>query len=86
MKFYRDKIYTNINYNIIFSNKLDSIFQNIKNNVYFYKKGILNNEKNASVFYNKTKKNFYLNGTYCGNSNEFTKLSWRKYSKLILFL
>ena len=51
MKFYRDKIYANINYNVIFSNKLNSIFQNIKNNVYFYKKNISRLDKISQQYY-----------------------------------
>jgi hypothetical protein len=63
----------------------------IKNDVLFYKNGVLHNTKNAAyISYNKYKRisysQFYLNGGFYGYKKHFNKKSWRKYIKLQVFL
>jgi hypothetical protein len=69
----------------IFFNKLTSIYSKFPYEVQFFKNGILHNTKNAAIS-NYKNKEFYLNGKCYGNQYDFTKESWRKFSKLQAFL
>ena len=52
----------------------------------FYKNGKFNNYKNAAYIDNNGYKSFYLNGNKYGDYYNFTKQSWRKFTKLQVFL
>jgi hypothetical protein len=93
MKFYKDKIRTYYYFDNtkfffkIIENKLSAIY--CFDDVRFFKNGQLHNSKNASYFgYNELNgfKQFLLNGKHYGRNNNFTKSSWRKFTKLKAFL
>jgi hypothetical protein len=82
MKFYKDK-YSYGYCDKIINNNLTIMYSNIY--IYFYKNGKNHNTKNAAFISNKYKE-FRLNGKYYGNTNDFTKQSWRRFVKLQAFL
>jgi hypothetical protein len=88
MKFYRD--YTNYNdfyhYKIMINN-LTSIYTD-SYYIRFYKNGKKHNSKNFA-FINKNcygRGRYFLNGEDYGNQDNFTKQSWRRFTKLQIFL
>ncbi len=81
MKFYK---YNYNNASNIEYNKLTCIYTN-NYTIIFYKNGDFHNIKN-SAFFDKKYKQFYLNGTFYGYEDKFTKKSWRKFVKLKAFL
>jgi hypothetical protein len=52
---------------------------------FFYKNGKQHNNKNASYIKYKKYKEFWLNGEFYGNKNNFTKKSWRRFVKMEIF-
>jgi hypothetical protein len=52
----------------------------------FFKNGKLHNYIKAAIIDSTRFKEFYLNGEYYGNSNKFTKKTWRKFVKIHIFL
>jgi hypothetical protein len=90
MKFYKDTI-NRFYWHKIINNKLTCSYHltspyNISIAIEFYKNGQNHNSKNAAKIYNNGNKYFYLNGKYYGDQNDFTKQSWRKFTKLKAFL
>ncbi len=84
MKFYKSK--ENNSYSIkIIINKLSALYCD-SNIVNFCKNGKLHNDINASLISKNGYKEFYLNGEYYGNKNNFTKKSWRRRVKMQVFL
>ena len=83
MKFYKDYRYSYYWIKII-NNKLTSIYSDCYN-ILFLKNGKIHNIKNAA-YINGIYKNYYLNNNLYGNQNDFTKSSWRKFTKLQAFL
>ncbi len=84
MKFYKD------NSNIVLFNKMKNnnltyIYSN-NTTVQFIKNGINHNYKNLAYIAFNTIKGFYLYGCYYGDQTKFTKSSWRKFTKLQVFL
>jgi hypothetical protein len=90
MKFYIAKnnkystSFANRNILLIIFNKLTCVYSN-QYDVEFYYNGKIHNNKNAAFISNKYKE-FRLNGKYYGNTNDFTKQSWRRFVKLQAFL
>jgi hypothetical protein len=80
MKFYRY-----FNYNKGRVNKLTAIYSD-NNYAIFCKNGKYYNTKNAAYIHNSAYKEFWLNDKYYGNQNDFTKESWRRFTKLQAFL
>ena len=72
---YRDKIRRN---------KLTAIYTN-NIIIAFLKNGKYHNSKNAAYISTYGTKEFFLNDKYY-RTNTFTKLSWRKFAKLQVFL
>jgi hypothetical protein len=89
MKFYIDKE-NNDYWNKTKYNKLNMIYCYFISINYcfveFYKNGSLYNHKNAAFVKADGYKSFCLNGKYYGNENDFTKKSWRKFTKMQVFL
>ena len=86
MKFYKDSN-RYFYWRKIISNKLNAIYINITINIIvFFKNGENHNSKNASYFNYNGFKEFSLNGKIYGYEKDFTKLSWRKFTKLQAFL
>ncbi len=85
MKFYRENNKTVDYWNKTKANKLTCIYCN-STDTSFYKNGLCHNNENAAYLYYNRYKEFRLNGKYYGNSNEFTKLSWRRFVKMQAFL
>ena len=85
MKFYRDKEKSTYYLFVIENNNLTVIHTNEYNST-FFKNGLAHNAKNAAFIDNDGYKEFCLNGKFYGYNNTFTKLSWRKFSKLQAFL
>jgi hypothetical protein len=83
MKFYRDKYDNDFWYKII-NNKLTSI-NCTYSSFAFFKNGLFHNTKNVA-YIRYGWKTFHLNGDYYGNNKDFTKQTWRKFSKLKAFL
>ena len=86
MKFYKVEILTDY-----LQNKITAVFNtiniiNLRPLVKFIKNGMSHNYKNSAVIYSGGYKVFYLNGIRYGYHNNFTKHSWRKFTKLISFL
>jgi hypothetical protein len=85
MKFYiYDYSYAN-SFLKILDNKLTAIYSSF-NSVEFYKNGSYHNTKNNAYIKFDRYKEFYLNGKFYGNQNDFTKQSWRKFVKMQVFL
>ena len=85
MKFYADKGFWNL-WNKIVNNNLTCIYYD-SIAIRFYKNGLWHNSKNAAYINYSNYKEFYLNGKlYSDNNYDFTKESWRKFSKLQAFL
>ena len=88
MKFYK------INYISNLDDKITAIFNILNINslhcVRFIKNGKHHNPKNAAYVNSRGYKEFRLNNIYYGYANgyakDFTKLSWRKFIKLLAFL
>jgi hypothetical protein len=72
--------------NIISYYKLNAIYSYQSGAVAFFKNAKAHSYKNASYIRRDGYKEFWLNGNFNGNHNEFTKKSWRKFVKLQLFL
>ena len=87
MKFYKDDRYSYFYYyDKIITNKLNAIYCD-SFSITFFKNAVFHNNKNASYFNcNEYKQYFCLNGKTYGRNNTFTKLSWRKFTKLKAFL
>jgi hypothetical protein len=86
MKFYREKnSYSFYFYDHIIFNKLNSICISTER-VIFFKNGEYHNSKNASYIRCDGYKAFHLNAEYYGNESYFTKESWRRFVKLMVFL
>ncbi len=83
MKFYNDKI-NSYYWSIIFDNKLSTIHCDYYG-IRFYKNAMDHNTKNAAYIRHDGYKQFWLNGKYYGNEDDFTKKSWRKFVKLQVF-
>jgi hypothetical protein len=89
MKFYADKGFWNL-WNKIINNNLTCIYYD-SIAVRFFKNGNFHNSKNAAyINYSNYKqfKQFCLNGKLYGDNDDddFTKCSWRKFTKLQAFL
>jgi hypothetical protein len=90
MKFYKeDPDYSDFYYKIK-SNKFTAIIssRNIASNdscVYFFKNGLLHNNKNAAYIDEKKLKTFSLNDKTYGNKDYFTNKSWRRFVKMQVF-
>ena len=80
MKFYRESYWNKIRIN-----NLDAIYHDYYN-IIFYKNGIISNSKNAAFIEINEYKEFILNDKYYGNQDDFTKESWRRFTKLKAFL
>ncbi len=80
MKFYREGYWNKIRFN-----NLDAIYHDYYN-IIFYKNGIISNSKNAALIEINEYKEFILNDEYYGCENDFTKESWRRFTKLKAFL
>ena len=81
MKFYKSnkqRVYIDQ----IFSNDLTAVFQGAVGFVYFYKKGVPHNSKNAATYYRKAAYYSY-NGNNFGQN--FTNKSWIKFVKTLIF-
>jgi hypothetical protein len=65
--------------------KLNAIFRNEKY-IIFFKEGSFHNDKNASYVDKNEYKSFCLNGEFYSYEKDFTKESWRRYTKLQAFL
>jgi hypothetical protein len=91
MKFYKeDPDYDEIYYEII-SNKFTAIIssKNLATNdscVYFFKKGLLHNNKNAAYIDEKKRQQFCLNDKCYGHKDDFAKESWRRFVKMQAFI
>jgi hypothetical protein len=89
MKFYRDYYYHGFYFSKIESNKLTAVYyctdMNIIN-IIFFKNAKEHNNKNASFINHFKYKEFRLNNEFYGNYNDFTKHSWRRFTKLQAFL
>jgi hypothetical protein len=84
MKFYLNK--NSFSYwDKIISNKLTAIYAD-RNIIQFYKNGKEHNDKNFSFINYFNYKEFRLNNKFYGTKNDFTKYSWRKFTKLQAFL
>jgi hypothetical protein len=82
MKFYKYK-HSFYYWNKIINDKLTAIYCN--DSIWFLKNGKEHNYKNAAFIYDKYKQ-FYLNGNFYGDLNNFTKKSWRRFVKMQVFL
>ena len=80
MKFYKSNFYHKI-----INNKLNVVYSDFYN-VIFYKNGLPHNSKNATYIDINGCKEFCLNGKMYGFTEDFTKLSWRRFTKLQAFL
>jgi hypothetical protein len=87
MKFYKDKSFASIYNSIIIDNMLDAVWSSYGIVfIVFFKNGKAHNSKSAAYIRNTIYKEFYLNGMSYGNSSNFTKESWRRFTKLQAFL
>jgi hypothetical protein len=85
MKFYKYKTFGNY-LNIIFNYKLNAIYCYSSGSVAFFENGKQHNAKNATYIFYDGYKEFYLDGKLYGDKRNFTKLSWRRFVKLQVFL
>ena len=86
MKFYKDtNSWTYDFWNKIVNNKLTATYINSYTSI-FLKNGLINNPKNVAYIRFDGYKEFWLNGKIYGDENDFTKSSWRKFTKLQAFL
>jgi len=85
MKFYRNKENDFSYWILIRANKLTAIYHNY-DYIAFFKNSKLHNDKNAAYIYGNKYKQFCLNDKDYGTNNDFTKESWRRFSKLQAFL
>jgi hypothetical protein len=80
MKFYKCK-----NLIKIFDFNLTAVYCNYSY-IQFFKNGMYHNSKNASnVISINAHKYFYLNNKRYGFNDNFTKESWRKFAKMLVF-
>jgi hypothetical protein len=86
MKFYRDNLKADFYWRNILDNRLTAILSDYYNAVLFFKNGKEYNDKNAAYIYGNKYKQFCLNDKDYGTNNDFTKESWRRFSKLQAFL
>ena len=84
MKFYVNKDFWNFFSKIIIYNFTCVHYDSIA--IRFFKNGKRHNSKNAAYINYNGYKEFYLNGQSYGYEYDFTKLSWRKFTKLQAFL
>lgn len=87
MKFYIDKKNI-ISYKKIIANNLTAIYKSY-DTIIFFKNGKFHSSKNAAVTYNSGFKLFYLNSKFYGNNSNivnYSKSSWRRFTKLQVFL
>ena len=83
MKFYKNNYYPLIE---IKRDRLTCIYIE-RHEISFLKNGKFHNTKNYSyINYISRYEAFYLDGVYCGDENDFTKESWRRFVKLKAFL
>ena len=80
MKFYKSNFYHKI-----INNKLNVVYSDFYN-VIFYKNGLPHNSKDGAYIDDNRYKAFYLNGKYYGYDIDFTKESWRRFVKMQAFL
>jgi hypothetical protein len=66
--------------------KLTACVYSNRNKIVFFKNGAFHNFKNAAVIETEGFKFYYLNHELYGTQTQFTKLSWRKFTKLQAFL
>lgn len=88
MKFFKYKpvsIKFIIKLKFIIDNKLTAIISD-PYNISFYQNGLKHNDKNAANIKDRVSKTFCLDGKLYGYENDFTKESWRKFTKLKVFL
>ena len=85
MKFYKF-VYEAYYLDRIKDYNLTAIYRSSTSSIQFYKNGLLHNYKNAAYAFISKHRQFYLNGEFYGNKNDFTKQSWRKFCKLQAFL
>jgi hypothetical protein len=87
MRFYRDIINSKLYFYYIKFSKLTCIHFDEQNKaIVFYKNGNYHNTKNAAYICFNRYKSFSLNNKCYGYEDNFTKLSWRKFTKLQAFL
>lgn len=84
MKFYIDKKNI-ISYNKIITNNLTAIYKSY-DTIRFFKNGKFHNSKNVAVTNDNGFKLFYLNNKFYGNITNYSKSSWRRFTKLQVFL
>ena len=86
MKFYKKELPNKYYNNKKAGLNINIINQDEDNDVLFIKRMLYHNLKNAAISNGYDKKEFWLNGKYYGNGNDFTKKSWRKFAKFHVFL
>jgi hypothetical protein len=89
MKFYKDNRknikFLSIYNNKIINDKLSAILHSQYDSIIFYKNGLRHNSKNAAYLSDRIP-DFWLNNNFYGSIEDFTKESWRKFTKLQAFL